>query len=53
LWRLALGDDREAGSAAVTNRSLKASKKVIKSFELLCNFPFTWSPICKSTGVMR
>jgi hypothetical protein len=34
------GDDREAGSAAVTNGSLKASRKMNKSFELLCNFPF-------------
>jgi hypothetical protein len=51
LWRLALGDDREAGSAAVTKRSLKASRKVNTSFELLCNFPFTWSPVC--IGVMR
>jgi hypothetical protein len=46
------GDDREACSAAVTNGSLKASRKVNTSFELLCNFPFTWSPVCKSIGVM-
>jgi hypothetical protein len=46
-------DDREAGSAAVTNGSLKASRKMNKSFELLCNFPFLWSLVCKRTGVMR
>jgi hypothetical protein len=46
-------DDREAGSAAVTNGSLKALRKMIKSFELLCNFPFLWSSVCKRTGVMR
>jgi hypothetical protein len=37
---LVLGDDREAGSVVVTNRSLKASRKMNKSFELLCNFTF-------------
>jgi hypothetical protein len=30
-----LGDDRGAGSAAVTNESVKASRKMNKSFELL------------------
>jgi hypothetical protein len=42
LWRLGPvpDDDREAGSAAVTNGSLKTSRKMNKSFELLCNFPF-------------
>ena len=42
LWRLALvpDDDWEAASTAVTNGFLKASRKINKSFELLCNFPF-------------
>ena len=40
--RLALvpDDDWEAASAAMTNESLKASRKMNRSFELLCNFPF-------------
>jgi hypothetical protein len=55
LWRLALvpGDDWEADSAAVTNGSLKASRKMNRSFRLLRNFPFLWGPVCKRTGVMR
>jgi hypothetical protein len=36
----------------VTNGSLKTSRKMNKSFELLCNFPFLWSPVCKRTGVI-
>ncbi|CAL4923490.1 unnamed protein product [Urochloa decumbens] len=43
LWSLALasGDDWEAVWTAVTNISLKSSRKMIrKSFNLLCNFPF-------------
>ena len=42
LWRLALvpDDDWEAASAAVTNGSLKASRKMNRSFGLLCNFLF-------------
>jgi hypothetical protein len=35
-------DDWEAASTAGTNGSLKASKKMNMSFELLCNFPFFW-----------
>jgi hypothetical protein len=44
LWRWALvsSDDWEADSAAVTNGSLKASRKMNRSFILLCNFPFLW-----------
>jgi hypothetical protein len=40
LWRLALvsSDDWEADSAAVTNGSLKASRRMNRSFILLCNF---------------
>ena len=55
LWRLALvpDDDWEAASAAVTNGSLKASRKMNRSFGLLCNFPFFWGPICERAGVMR
>jgi hypothetical protein len=55
LWRLVLvsGDDWEAASAAVTNGSLKASRKMNKSFELLYNFPFLLSHVCKRAGVMR
>jgi hypothetical protein len=33
-------DDWEAASVPVTNGSPKASRKMNKSFELLCNFPF-------------
>jgi hypothetical protein len=38
LWisALVLGDDWEAVSAAVANRSLKASRKMNKSFRFLC-----------------
>ena len=41
MWRLTLvpGDDWEAASAAVTNGSLKASRKMNKSV-LLCNLLF-------------
>jgi hypothetical protein len=46
------GDDWKAGSTAVTNGSLKASRKMNKSFELLCNFSFLRSPVCKRSGVM-
>jgi hypothetical protein len=54
LWRLTLvsSDDWEADSAAVTNRSLKASRRMNRSFILPCNFPFLWGPVCKSTGVI-
>jgi hypothetical protein len=47
------GDDWEAVSTAVTNGSLKASRKMNRSFELLCNFRFLSDPVCKRTGVMR
>jgi hypothetical protein len=42
LWRLDLvpDDDWEAASVVVTNESVKAPRKMNKSFELLCNFPF-------------
>jgi hypothetical protein len=33
-------DDRAAASTAVTNGSLKSSRKMNKSFKLLCNFRF-------------
>jgi hypothetical protein len=46
-------DDREAASTTATNGSLKASRKMNISFELLCNFPLLSGPICKQTGVMR
>jgi hypothetical protein len=45
------GDDWEAASTAATNRSLKASRKMNKSFELYCNFPFLSGLVCKQTGV--
>jgi hypothetical protein len=53
LWTLALvsSDDWEADSAAVTNESLNASRRMNRSFILLCNFPFLWGPVCKRTGV--
>ena len=55
LWRLALvpDDDWEAALAAVMNGSLKASRKMNRSFGLLCNFPFLWGPVCERAGVMR
>ena len=54
FWRLALAsnDDWEAASAAVTNGSLRASRKMNRSFGLLCNFPFLWVPVCKGAGVL-
>ena len=55
LWSLALvpDDDWEAVSAAVTNESLKASRKMNRSFGLLCNFSFLWSPVYERAGVMH
>ena len=55
LWRLALvpDDDWEVASAAVTNRSLKTSRKMNRSFGLLCNFSFLWDSVCERAGVMR
>jgi hypothetical protein len=47
------GNDWEAASTTATNGSLKASRKIDRSFELLCNFSFLSGPICKHTGVMR
>jgi catalase (peroxidase I) len=54
FWRLALVpyDDWEADSPAVTNRSLKALRKMNRSFKFLCNFLFL-GPICKRTGVIH
>jgi hypothetical protein len=54
MWRLALvsSDDWEADSAVVTNGSLKASRRINRSFILLCNFPFLRGPICKRIGAM-
>jgi hypothetical protein len=45
-------DDWDAASTVVTNGSLKASRKMNKSFELLCNFPFLSGPICKRTSAI-
>jgi hypothetical protein len=55
LWSLTLvlGDDWEAASIAAMNGSLKASRKINRSFELLCNFPFLSGPVGKRTDVMR
>lgn len=55
LWNLALvpDDDWEAASAAATNGSLETLRKMNRSFRLLCNFPFLWSPVCKRVGVMH
>jgi hypothetical protein len=46
-------DDWEAVSMTMTNGSLKASMKMNRSFELLCNFSFLSDPVCERTGVMR
>jgi hypothetical protein len=53
LWRLALvpDDDWEAASAVVMNGSLKTLRKMNKSFGLLCNLLFLWSPVCKRVSV--
>ncbi|KAG2594380.1 hypothetical protein PVAP13_5NG628100 [Panicum virgatum] len=55
LWRLVLVPDNvwEAVSTAVTNGSLKVSRKMNRSFELLCNFPFLWGLVCERVGIMR
>jgi hypothetical protein len=45
-------DDWEAVSTAVTNGSLKASRKMNISFELFCNFPLLSGSVCKQTGVI-
>jgi hypothetical protein len=54
LWSLALasGVDWEVALVAVTNGSLRASRKMIRSFELRCNFPFLLGHIYKQTDVM-
>ncbi|KAF8697160.1 hypothetical protein HU200_036157 [Digitaria exilis] len=54
LWRLALAssDNWEAVWMAVTNGSVKSSRKMIRSSKLLCNFSFFWVLICKRAGVM-
>jgi hypothetical protein len=46
------GDSWEAVSMAATNGSLKTSRKMNRSFELLCNFLFLSDPVCKQAGVM-
>jgi peroxiredoxin len=48
-----LGDDWEAVSTTAKNGSLKTLRKMNRSFELLCNFPFLSGPVCKQTGVIR
>jgi hypothetical protein len=56
LWRLTLvpSDDWEAASAAMTNGSLKASRKMNKSFlNFFVIFFFSLGSVCKSVGVMR
>ncbi|KAF8670607.1 hypothetical protein HU200_050635 [Digitaria exilis] len=54
LWRLALvsSDNWEAVWMAVTNGSVKLSRKMIKSLKLLCNFSFFSVFVCKRAGVM-
>jgi hypothetical protein len=49
LWRLALvpGDDWKAASAVATNRSLKASRKMIRSLENFFIIFFIWGLVCK------
>jgi hypothetical protein len=46
------GDDWEAASTAATNGSLKASRKMHRSFELHCNFSFLSGRVCRQTGVI-
>jgi hypothetical protein len=45
-------DDCEAASTEGTNGSLKASRKMNRSFELLYNFPFLSGPTCKRIDIM-
>ena len=52
-WALVPDDDWDAASMAVTDGSLKASRKMNRSFQLFCNFAFLWHVICKRVGVMR
>ncbi|KAF8753237.1 hypothetical protein HU200_011688 [Digitaria exilis] len=54
LWRLALAssDHWEAVWMVVTNGSVKSSRKMIRSFKLLCNFPFFLVFVCKRASVM-
>jgi hypothetical protein len=54
MWSLAVasGDDWEAASAAVTNGTLRASRKMNMSFRLLCNFSFLSDRVCNRVGVM-
>jgi hypothetical protein len=55
LWSLSLvpDDDWETASTAVTNGSPKASRKMNRSFKLLCNFLFLGISVCKRVGVMH
>ncbi|KAF8697328.1 hypothetical protein HU200_035921 [Digitaria exilis] len=54
LWRSALAssDSWEAVWMAVTNGSVKSSRKMIRSFKLLCNIPFFSVFVCKRVGVI-
>jgi hypothetical protein len=51
LWRLFVmsGDDCEAASAAVTNGSLRASRRMDKSFRLFVIFLFFAIPFVNET----
>ncbi|KAF8755779.1 hypothetical protein HU200_011248 [Digitaria exilis] len=53
LWRLVLAssDNWEAVWMVVTNGSVKSSRKIIRSFKLLCNFRFFLVFVCKRVGV--
>jgi hypothetical protein len=46
------GDDWKAASAAATNRSPKASRKMIRSLDNFFVIFFIWGPICKRAGVI-
>jgi hypothetical protein len=46
-------DDWEAASTAATNGSLKASRKMNMSFELLCNFPLLSGPVLNWCNALR
>jgi hypothetical protein len=49
---VASDDDWQAALAAVTNGTLRASRKMNRSFRLLCNFLFLSDSFCNRINVM-
>jgi hypothetical protein len=46
------GDDWKAALAAATNRSPKASRKMIRSLDNFFVIFFIWGPVCKMASVI-